>query len=185
MKILIIDNNSRHKNQLIELARDQGCNSVTLMGFGEINLAKISEFDLIILSGGHGDPIINHDDEYAFEIELIKLAKKPILGICLGCELIAHTFKSTLELLKERETSELDLELLEETPFTQIFSKIKVHEGHRWYIKTLGSTLKALAKSKDGIEIIQHKIKPIYGVQFHPELDPSAGRNLIHYLLSL
>lgn len=182
MKILIIDNGTSFLAQLTDMATAQGHNQVEVMKFSHIDLAKTPNYDLIILSGGHSLIVVNHDVEYGNEIKLIKESGKPILGICLGCELIAYSFDSDLELLKHREKSLVELEILESSPLTKALDKAKVHESHRWYIKKLGPNLKALAKSEDGIEIIKHVNLPIYGLQFHPELDPKEGAALLRNL---
>lgn len=185
MNIIIIDNGTRFISELEKMASDEGKNQVEAMKFRAIDFSKIPDCDLIILSGGHSLAVVNHDAEYKDELKLIRESGKPILGICLGCELIAYAFESELEKLQEREKELVELEVLDPDSIASLFSKIKVHESHRWYIKELGTKLKALAKSKDGIEIIKHKDLPIYGLQFHPELDSAESAVLLKTLLNV
>lgn len=43
-------------------------------------------------------------------------------------------------------------------------------ESHHWGVKNVSEDLEVLGTSKDSIEIVKHKMKKIYGLQFHPEL---------------
>jgi anthranilate/para-aminobenzoate synthase component II len=42
-------------------------------------------------------------------------------------------------------------------------------------------------RSKDGIEAIKHRTRPIYGVQFQPEkfIEPTCGRDIFNNFLKL
>ncbi len=49
-------------------------------------------------------------------------------------------------------------------------AKIRVNSFHHQCIKDLAKEFEINARASDGvIEGIQHRTKPIYGVQFHPE----------------
>ena len=69
---------------------------------------------------------------------------------------------------------------------TRIGSSFQAFECHRWHVKKTKSLI-PLAKSKDGIEVVKHPKKLIYGVQFHPEMsvDKTAGRKIIENFLNL
>jgi anthranilate/para-aminobenzoate synthase component II len=54
-------------------------------------------------------------------------------------------------------------------------------------IKKLPSILIPLAESRDGIEIIKHKFKNIFGLQFHPSVFPEKtyGNEIFNNLLNI
>jgi GMP synthase (glutamine-hydrolysing) len=62
----------------------------------------------------------------------------------------------------------------------------QVFESHRWVVREPINEFKVLARSKDGVEVIKHKNKPIYAVQFHPEMfmDQTCGDECFNNFLN-
>lgn len=84
--------------------------------------------------------------------------------------MIANVFKAELNLMENKEKGIVDIEVIEQDKLFSNIPNFKVFESHRWVVQDAGDNLKALAKSRDGIEVIKHKILPIHAVQFHPEM---------------
>lgn len=63
--------------------------------------------------------------------------------------------------------------------------EIPVFESHRFAIEKISNVIEALATSDHGIEMIKHKDKPIYGLQFHPEsfIDKTQGDEIFLKIL--
>lgn len=171
MAILVIDNGSRYLEQLLALLRPW---SPHIQPYGQIKAAEAERYAGIVLSGGHGPAVEWDPNAYQKELELVKNTSKPIIGICLGCELIGHAFGATLQELPAREHGRVTIQVVESGPIFPI-STFEAIENHRWVIRVPGAELVPLATSKDGIEVIRHRERPIYGFQFHPELDDADG----------
>lgn len=165
MSVIVVDNGSKYIAPLLELL---GHENLNVIPYDELDYKKLAKGDLVILTGGHTEPILWHKKRYAKETALVKRHRGPIVGICLGFELIAHIYGSHLHLLNNRRKGEVRL-----TPskFSSIDipASIYVYENHNWSVPKLKRPLKAIAYSDDGIEIFKHSRKPIYGLQFHPE----------------
>lgn len=112
---------------------------------------------------------------------------KPVLGICRGCQLInmfdggtlyediPTEFKSDIVHLQSKPDYETSHEVVISSD-SRFYNKIKitkllVNSFHHQGIKVLGSHLKPIAKSYDGlvegVEMLDSKF--IMGVQWHPE----------------
>lgn len=181
MKVLLIDNGTKHLARLKRLLNGNILKTVGL--FSEY--PNFENYDLIILSGGSVVSIAGSPESFVQETKMVRESKTPIIGICQGCEIIATAYGSKLKFLdhKTKGVKKVHLEIESEN-----FPKnVDVYEAHHYAIKTLGPDLVELAKSNDGVEMLKHKTKEIYGMQFHPEMLVNAtfGDELFKYVVSL
>ena len=182
MRILLIDNETRSLVNIHKALIEHDVHTIRFeeFDFGSTIIDKTS--DLVILSGGGQYSVIENELRFAKEIEFIHTSPLPILGICLGSELIAHTFGATLERLVRKQTGPRALEILK--PTDSLFADnppLQVYESHRWAITSLPPDLIGLARSDSGFEIIRHTSLPRIGFQFHPEssVHTSGGYTLL------
>lgn len=167
MKVLLINNGTKHLGKLKELL---AVNEIDTYSYSS-KFPPLAIYNLIILSGGSQLALLNAPEVFKEEIDLIKNTDKPIIGICEGCQLIAYSFGSTLEFVENKVKGIKQIEIInEDHNLFNSLESLSVYEAHHWAIKKLGKDLTALAKSKYGFEIIKHKDKNIYGLQFHPEM---------------
>ena len=182
MNVLIIDNGTSFLENLKNSLT--GCD-ISVINYFEIKNDRSFQADLIVLSGGHGYPVENNEDIYSKELSLIRNSSKPIIGICLGFELIVYAFDGELELMQKREKGTLEITLKRPLALFGDKAKVNVFESHRWKLKRLPKLFEEVATSKDGIEIIKHKILPIYGFQFHPEMNFQLSANELIDLVNM
>jgi putative glutamine amidotransferase len=122
---------------------------------------------------------------YTFDKALygeFKRARKPILGICLGHQMIntyeggslLHDFKLTGGV--EHMLTAHEVASAEGSVLRSLFGeKFTVNSRHNDAIGSLAESLTASAVSPDGaIEAIEHRENPIYAVQWHPERQRGA-----------
>ncbi len=122
--------------------------------------------DLIFLSNGPGDP-----EDLWMTIENLKqlIGKKPIVGICLGHQLLALALGGKTAKLKfGHRGCNHPVKNIEE-------NKIYItSQNHGYFVSELPiDTIPTHISLNDGtIEGMRHKTLPIYSVQFHPEACP-------------
>ncbi len=153
-----------------------------------IPLDKIKSMDPngIILSGGpasvydNGAPTISHE---VFELGI------PILGICYGMQLSTHLLGGTVEKSRHREYGPARLSIddtgdlfhgLAPDPVTH-----QVWMSHGDRIEVLPDNFIKMAHSGScPVAAMRHKISPIFGVQFHPEVvHTDIGRDVLKNFL--
>lgn len=183
MKIAIIDNGSRYLGRLKQLLRPQ---KLSVINYQKVKDKQLQKFDFVILAGGHKLSVVNNEKRFRKEIKFIRQRRKPLLGICLGFELIAYAFGAKLKRMAKKERGIIALQTTRRNSILGNNHSISVYESHRWIVKKLPRVLRMLAKSKDGIEALVHKTKPIYGFQFHPEMfvRKTDGRKIFDNLLT-
>ena len=122
--------------------------------------------DLIFLSNGPGDP-----EDLTEAIECLKqlIGKKPIVGICLGHQLLALALGGKTAKLKfgHRGCNHPVKNILENKVYI-------TSQNHGYYVEELPlDTMVTHISLNDGtVEGMKHKKLPIYSVQFHPEASP-------------
>ena len=177
------------------------------------------DFDGLLLPGGddinpkyyHQDNQGSEDiddalDELQFEVlDRFVKAKKPIMGICRGHQVLNVYFNGTLiQDIKEKKqhkqiergVDNINNIISEDNSFIyDIYGKnFKTNSSHHQAVDKVGENLKIAAYSDDGIvEALEHKTLPIISVQFHPErmcfekTNPQTvdGSKIINYFLNM
>ncbi|HII4441674.1 carbamoyl phosphate synthase small subunit [Clostridium perfringens] len=163
-KVAIIDFGI--KQNIIRNFVKRGCN-VTVFPY-DFKAEEVLEInpDLVFLSNGPGDP--EDMGEAVNEIKKI-VGKKPIVGICLGHQLLALTLGGETKKLKfgHRGCNH---------PVKDLINN-RVHitsQNHGYYVATLPENMEITHVSmNDGtVEGMKHKELAIFSVQFHPEACP-------------
>ena len=127
-------------------------------------------YNKIVISPGPGNP-----DQSGNCLKIVKSLYKriPILGVCLGHQIIGQVFGSKIiqaRKLMHGKTSKITTKkngILKNLP--------KTFEATRYHSliidkKSLSSDLEITAETKDGLIMgVQHKKYDVHGVQFHPE----------------
>ena len=128
------------------------------------------KYNKIVISPGPGNP---NQSGNCLKIVKSLYKKIPILGVCLGHQIIGQVFGSKIiqaKRLMHGKTSKIiskKIGILKNLP--------KSFEATRYHSliidkKSLSKHLEITAESKDGLIMgVQHKKYDVHGVQFHPE----------------
>ncbi len=158
----------------------------------EENMKKI--FDMcsgLLLTGGvdiqphlYGDSECHSEntldaerDELEFPLlDMFVKAKKPVMGICRGMQVIHTYFGGTLwqdlpsQLGVEHRNCLHNIKTEKGSQLNRLFGdEFEVNSFHHQAAKDMGEDMRATAWCDDVIEAIEHKSLPIWAVQYHPE----------------
>ena len=188
MKILLIDNYDSFTFNLYHYLSTLKA-KVEVIRNDQITEKKIiqNKYNKIVISPGPGNP---NQSGNCIKIVSSLYKKIPILGVCLGHQIIAQVFGSTIvqaKKLMHGKTSKIKSKktgILKNIP-----SRFEATRYHSLIIdkKTLSKELEITAETDDGIIMgIMHKKYNIHGVQFHPEsIKTKVGikilKNFINY----
>lgn len=183
MKVLLVNNDTKRLDEFRQLLQGSDITVTTPPGLADITM---NGYDLVVLSGSYVNSVVGHEDYYQSELDLLKTATVPIIGICLGIELIANVFGGVLRRLPEKVQGWKEIETVQDKMILPGQKTYTVYESHRWVVTHLSPSLTGMAKSHSGWEIIKHTDKPIYGMQFHPEVTENGhddGQRIFHQIL--
>ena len=188
MKVLIVDNYDSFTYNLKQLLDWSGMCSYGIAKADELTLKDVKNYDKIIISPGPGLP---SDVPVLKELILEYHYKKPILGVCLGCQAIAETFGGKLYNLgypvhgirKKSIITNQDL------IFKDFKGELNTGLYHSWAVSKEGfpAELEITSESEDGIIMsLRHRSSGLRGIQFHPEsIMTENGQQIINNWLSL
>ena len=171
MKILLIDNYDSFTFNLYHYLSSLKTN-VDVVRNDKINSKEIlkKKYNKIVISPGPGNP-----NQAGNCINIVKsLYKKiPILGVCLGHQIIGQVFGSKIIGAKKLMHGKTSLILSKKIGILK--NSPKKFEATRYHSlivdkKTLSKNLIITAETKDGIIMgLMHKKYNVHGLQFHPE----------------
>jgi anthranilate synthase/aminodeoxychorismate synthase-like glutamine amidotransferase len=170
-RLLMIDNYDSFTWNLVHYLQVLGCEVITIRN-DEITVPQIIELnpDSIVLSPGPSTP-----DEAGISLDVVdKLHEDyPILGICLGHQVIGQALGASITRAREPVHGKIDrISHDGRGLFTGTPDPLNVTRYHSLVInrETLPGTLvvSAWTRSKE-IMGIRHRHLPLHGLQFHPE----------------
>jgi anthranilate synthase/aminodeoxychorismate synthase-like glutamine amidotransferase len=171
MKILLIDNYDSFTFNLYHYLSSLKIN-VDVIRNDKITDKEIikNKYNRIVISPGPGNP---NQSGNCLKIVKTLYKKFPILGVCLGHQIIGQVFGSKIVQAKKLMHGKTSLiyskkiGILKNLPL-----KFEATRYHSLIIdkKTLPKELEITAETKDGIIMgVKHKEYNVHGVQFHPE----------------
>lgn len=169
----------------------------------EVVSSLVEKLDAVLLSGGHDvNPLLWNEEPYKklsgilpkrdkFDFLLIKSAyeqKKPIMGICRGCQILNVYFGGSLWqdidehvefYIKHKQQAAYNeathsIQVEKKSGLYHILGdKVLVNSYHHMAIKNPGAGFEVTARAQDGIiEMIENFSSDsfMFGVQWHPEM---------------
>lgn len=159
---------------------------------------QIKLCDGILITGGY--QIYEYDcfiADYCIENDI------PIIGICMGMQVLGSYFRRQKEYVKITEPNDVNginhrrkkckyahkVEILPDTILSQLFTHkiIKVNSFHRYHVpNALGFTISALSEDGliEGIELVGKRC--VIGIQWHPEVMQKYDeeqKNILSYFI--
>lgn len=179
--ILLIDNyDSFTYNVYQDVAR---FSDVLVVRNDELTIDAIRDLNPagIIISPGPGGPL---DAGVSLDVVRTFSGTIPILGVCLGHQVIAEAFGGTVG--RARQVMHGKTSVIETTP--SVLFDGSPNEVMRYHSLVVHETeLNVTARTQDDVIMaLEHPEHPTYGVQFHPEsIGTPGGRDLFERFVDL
>ncbi len=165
MRFLLIDHFDSFTHNVASWLREDSSIQIDLKTYGED--FQIDEYDLIILSPGPKSP-----KEYPLSLKLLqKHPKTPILGICLGLQMMVEEEGGIISPYSpplHGKTSKLLIP--QRASLFSALEGIQVARYHSLRVEKIPESFELLGISGDSSPMaIKHQDHPWLGLQFHPE----------------
>ena len=177
--ILVLDFGSQYTQLIARRIRESDVYSEILPW--DVDIKKIEDINPkgIILSGGPESVTDIHTPrapKIVFDLQV------PILGICYGMQTLAEQMGGQVTTSEKKEFGFSVLNIEDNSKlFTGSSSEaIDVWMSHGDKVETLPNDFKLIASTESApIAAMEHSSKPIYALQFHPEVTHTKGGKLI------
>ncbi len=187
-RVILIDNYDSFTFNLVHYLGELGA-EVAVWRNDQISVEETlaAKPDAIVLSPGPCTP-----NEAGVSLDLVRAASEttPILGVCLGHQAIGQAFGG--EIVRAPAPMHGKVSRIEHNArgvFRGLNGPFQATRYHSLVIErsTAPDELEVSAETDDGlIMAIEHRDRPVYGVQFHPESIASEnGRQILRNFLDL
>lgn len=176
LRILVADNRDSFTRNLEHLVARVTGGAPVVLPYARLRETTPEAWDLVIISPGPGTP-----EEYPHYGGIID-SGRPVLGVCLGLQIINLHFGGVTAPLKGCVHGKTDTAIFDDG---RAFTVARYHSLH---MTSLGEGLTACAHTPQGIIMAaRHTNRPLFGYQFHPEsfLTPDGEALLDHALRTL
>jgi GMP synthase (glutamine-hydrolysing) len=174
VKIPVVDNGGQWTHREYRVLRDLGAETRIVP-----NATPWEEMDAdgVVLSGGalsleESTAPLGRVDEW------IDRAPVPVLGICVGHQFLARHFGGQVGRSPRPEFGRVSVTVdePEHTLFHGLPATLTVWESHNDQVVRLPPGFRRLAHSETcPVQAMAHTERPIWGVQFHPEVEHTQG----------
>jgi GMP synthase (glutamine-hydrolysing) len=178
MRILVVNNYGQF-NHLIHRSIRERVDTDLIS-----NQTPPEEIDAVglILGGGPSIERAGRCENYLCDLDI------PILGICLGMQLMGTTFGGEVAPGIIGGYAEVDVEVIEENDILRgLPAKFKTWASHADQVVKLPVDFTVLARSNVcQIEAMKHQKRPLFGVQWHPEVvHTEYGQELLENFIAI
>jgi len=168
-KILVLDFGGQYNQLIARRVRENSVYSEIRPYTAPLDEIKAAGYKGIILTGGpksvYGENAVTYDKEL-FELGI------PILGICYGAQLMAHTLGGVVEAgCSEFGKVQVDVDSSSLLFCRDIGKNTLCWMSHSDYINKVPEGFRVTASSKDcPVASMENEERKLYAVQFHPEV---------------
>lgn len=171
MRTLLIDNYDSFTYNLYQYLAACNGQAPLVVRNDELTWEELEslDFDNIVISPGPGRP--QHASDLGLSADVLQRSDKPVLGVCLGHQAIAHHCGAKVDLAVRPMHGRIDRIFHGQREiFRGIPDRFEAVRYHSLAVSELPGDIVPLAWAGDGtLMALRHQSRPWWGVQFHPE----------------
>jgi para-aminobenzoate synthetase len=182
LRTLLIDNYDSYTFNLFHLLGEVNDSEPLVVRNDELPWEELDALgaDNVVISPGPGRP--EHARDVGVSLDALHRAEVPVLGVCLGHQALAHIAGGTVEHARQVMHGRLSpIHHDESALFAGIPQDFLAVRYHSLVVGTVPAELRVSAWTPDGVIMgLEHRRRPLFGVQFHPEsVSTRHGRRIL------
>jgi para-aminobenzoate synthetase len=182
LRTLLIDNYDSYTFNLFHLLGEVNGSEPVVVRNDELPWEELAALgaDNVVISPGPGRP--EHGRDVGVSLDALHRAEVPVLGVCLGHQALAHIAGGTVEHASEVMHGRLSrIHHDESALFAGVPQDFLAVRYHSLVVGAVPAELRVSAWTPDGVIMgLEHRARPLFGVQFHPEsVSTRHGRRIL------
>lgn len=181
--VMIVDFGGQYNQLIARRVREAGVYSEVVSWKHAVDKVKEKMPKGVIFTGGPNSVYLENSPKLNAEIFELGI---PILGICYGMQLMAHTLGGKVERAEQQEYGKIKLSISNhEDLFENVETGAQCWMSHFDYVKEAPEGFEIIATTDHcPVAAMRHIEKKLYAVQFHAEVEHTPfGRTLIRNFL--
>jgi len=175
LKLLVLDNGSETTDKLAGFLQKKTVVDVEK----PVKPAQTGNYAGIILSGG-ALPREGYKEILSWYKSFLNSTRVPILGVCLGLRIIGYCHGARIRRMESAEKGVVKLTFHGECTLAPGRRDLEVYEDHDYELVQLPESLENYGSTATcRVQVVKHKLKSLFGVQFHPEVDGGNEGSII------
>ena len=192
MKLLIVDNYGSSTSSLVHCLRKidpaMDVHVVYNDAYDFLFTRSFHAFDAIVIAPGPGN--VDEPNDLGIGVPILGTDRRPILGVCLGHQAIAHFAGARVVRMQEPIHGRTrDIHHNGQSLFSGMSQPFRAAGYNSWVVdRPLPDELRLLAWAATDAAVmgVEHKAMPRWGVQFHPEaIGTESGVKIMRNFLRL
>jgi para-aminobenzoate synthetase len=182
LRTLLIDNYDSYTFNLFHLVGEVNGSEPMVVRNDELPWEELAALgvDNVVISPGPGRP--EHARDVGVSLDALQRAEMPVLGVCLGHQALAYIAGGSVEHAPEVMHGRLSrIHHDESALFAGVPQDFLAVRYHSLVVDAVPADLRVSAWTDDGVIMgLEHRARPLFGVQFHPEsVSTRHGRRII------
>ena len=186
-RVVVVDHHDSYTRNLVHLLASVTGELPEVVQHDATSAAHVLSFSHVVLSPGPGHPADPVD--FAVGTEVLRSARVPVLGVCLGMQGLVTAYGGLVERVPPAHGDVAEVTHDGTGLFAGIPSPYPVVRYHSLAATRVPDELTVTARctGEDGTEVVmavRHSSRPLHGVQFHPEsiLSEHGARLVANFL---
>ena len=186
-RVVVVDHHDSYTWNLVHLVAAVTGELPEVVQHDATSVAHLLSFTHVVLSPGPGHPADPVD--FAVGTEVLRTARVPVLGVCLGMQGLVTAYGGLVERVPPAHGDVAEVTHDGTGLFAGIPSPYPVVRYHSLAATRVPDELAVTARctGEDGAEVVmgvRHASRPLHGVQFHPEsiLSEHGARLVTNFL---
>ena len=165
--VVVVDHHDSYTWNLVHLVASVTGVLPAVVQHDEVSVEAVLAHSHVVLSPGPGSP----DDPADFSVgrEVLRLASRPVLGVCLGMQGLVTSYAGTVGRIAPAHGEVATIENDGRGVFAGLPASFAAVRYHSLAALTVPDILEVSAWADGVVMGVRHRTLPLEGVQFHPE----------------